>query len=62
MSQKPPKYSPFELVGGPHDGQIHYCHPGVITIAIPHGDQIFQYIRNQDGRLHFKPIRPALSE
>lgn len=54
--QKKPKYVPFELVGGPHDGQVHYCNPGVWTICIPYETQIFTYIRGSDNRLHFTPI------
>lgn len=51
-----PKYAPFELVGGPYDGEVHYCNPGVWTIMIPHENQIFRYARGKDGRLHFTPV------
>jgi hypothetical protein len=56
MSDKEPKYVPYELVGGPHDGQVHYCSPGVLTICIPYGVQVFTYVRGKDNRLHHTPM------
>lgn len=53
------KLVPVELVGGPHDGQVHYTGPGTITMMIPHGVQLFMYVKCVDGRFHFKPVTRA---
>lgn len=50
------KLIPFELVGGPHDGQVHYTGAGTFTMFIPHGPELFMYIKGDDGRFHFKPV------
>lgn len=45
----------FELVGGPHDGKVYFFSPGVLTVGIPHGHEMFMYLRQNDGKLHFVP-------
>lgn len=50
------KLIPFELVGGPHDGQVHYTGPGTFTMMIPHGRELFMYVKGPDNRFHFKPV------
>lgn len=53
------KLVPVELVGGPHDGQIHYTGPGTFSMFIPHGHELFMYVRGPDNRFHFKPVTQA---
>lgn len=56
MSEKKPEHVPFELVGGPKDGEIHYCKPGVFTIMIPHGIEIHCYRRDTKTTLKHFPM------
>lgn len=53
------KLVPVELVGGPHDGQIHYTGPGTLTMCIPHGVELFMYVKGPDVRFYFKPVKRA---
>jgi hypothetical protein len=58
MGDDPKKreFVPFELVGGPYDGEVHYCRPGVMTIMIPHGIEIHCYKKDQPGTLKYIPM------
>ena len=55
MTDEPDPPIPFELVGGPKDGEIVFLKAGVLTVGFPIDGQFYQYVR-EGNKLVFTPI------